>query len=135
MPDQPEALHARIKELAAHVAALSADSRTVKSLSVMLGWENVPPQDMLEAEIRAMKARIKDQAAQLTALTEENKLLRQDNVLNILLDGLHDSGQRETAQTVRLHQLVELVTRFRHWDMLDATADGPFWKAEIKPWR
>lgn len=32
--------------------------RTVESLSAMLGWVNVPPQHMLEGEIRALKARV-----------------------------------------------------------------------------
>lgn len=36
---------------------MSAEARAVRSIAAMLGWENVPPQDVLEAEIRALKAR------------------------------------------------------------------------------
>jgi hypothetical protein len=43
--------------LAHQVGVLSSDERTVKSIATMLGWENVPPQHVLEAEIRALKAR------------------------------------------------------------------------------
>lgn len=28
-------------------------------------------------------------------------------------------------------EMLDLITRFRHWDMLDGTADGPYWKSEI----
>jgi hypothetical protein len=48
--------------LAAEVAALRQQltevERTIKSIAAMLGWENVPPRDSLEANIRAIKARV-----------------------------------------------------------------------------
>jgi hypothetical protein len=37
--------------------AESESERTVRSLATMLGWVNVPPRHILEAEIRALKAR------------------------------------------------------------------------------
>lgn len=35
----------------------SEAERALRSIATMLGWENVPPQQVLEAEIRALKAR------------------------------------------------------------------------------
>jgi hypothetical protein len=37
---------------------MSAEARAVRSIAAMLGWENVPPQDVLEDDIRALKARV-----------------------------------------------------------------------------
>lgn len=46
------------EEVEAKTSILGAQAiRTVESLSAMLGWMNVPPQHVLEAEIRALKAR------------------------------------------------------------------------------
>lgn len=45
------------EQLQEAMAARDAAERTVKSIATMLGWMNVPPQDVLEAEIRALKAR------------------------------------------------------------------------------
>jgi hypothetical protein len=43
--------------------AKTAAERTLKSIATMLGWENVPPQHVLEAEIAALKARAKGDVA------------------------------------------------------------------------
>jgi hypothetical protein len=39
-------------------AKLAESERTVKSLAVMLGWENVPPRETLERSVSALKARL-----------------------------------------------------------------------------
>lgn len=50
-------LHSRVTGLLDTTEAQEDPERTLKSLAVMLGWENVPPRHILEAEIRALKAR------------------------------------------------------------------------------
>ncbi len=46
------------EEIARLDTELEKQTRIVKSVAVMLGWENVPPQATLERDISAMKARI-----------------------------------------------------------------------------
>lgn len=52
---------------------LSEDARTVKSIATMLGWMNVPPRHVLEADIRGLKHR----AASVSAVPEtpDNKAM------------------------------------------------------------
>lgn len=44
-----------LKEL---VFRVQASNRILKSIATMLGWVNVPPQHIIEAEIAALKARV-----------------------------------------------------------------------------
>lgn len=41
----------------------------------------------------------------------------------------------QTVEIMRLYrdkaELLALLKRLRGWDMLDATADGPYWKMEL----
>lgn len=50
-------LLSELSQVRADLAEARKDSRTVQSLAAMLGWVNVPPQHIFEAEIRALKAR------------------------------------------------------------------------------
>lgn len=56
--------------------------RTLKSLATMLGWVNVPPQHIFEAEIRALKARVADLSLRVERaeqeLAEERRVSRED---------------------------------------------------------
>lgn len=47
----------------------SEAERTVASIAAMLGWMNVPPRDVLERDIAALKARVKDEP--LTRLVDQ----------------------------------------------------------------
>jgi hypothetical protein len=52
-------LRVRLEELRRYRQQPSAEAaRTLASITAMLGWMNVPPRHIFEAEIRAMKARI-----------------------------------------------------------------------------
>lgn len=69
-----------ITALQDRLTALTQERDTLQrekaSLATMLGWANVPPQDTVEAEIRAMKARIASLKAERDTLVAENQALK-----------------------------------------------------------
>jgi hypothetical protein len=72
----------------------SEDTKTVKSLSVMLGWSNVPPREVLERDIRALKARaeestglqkkLKEAQSRYVAVIGNGVALRNDEIEAVL---------------------------------------------------
>jgi hypothetical protein len=79
----------------------SAGARTVRSIATMLGWENVPPQDVLEDEIRALKARV--QEAQPSPAPPDPIAAAVDAHLDPLKDELIAMGHRLAKDVVCEH--------------------------------
>lgn len=50
---------------------------TIASVSVMLGWLNVPPRDTIEAHLRALRACVEGTEAQLASARAEAERLRE----------------------------------------------------------
>lgn len=86
----------------------------------------------------------REAAAELRRLYEENQRLRGivPEVLERLNDELcdenamlhqrhHDDNVEYTRVLAQRDQLLALLGNIRGWDILDATADGMYWKREI----
>lgn len=95
----------RAVDAAAHLHA----ERTVRSMSAMLGWMNVPPRETLEADIRALKARaqgleVAASGSQPTGAEQLDALLnaKDDRQIKILPDGsIRDLAPLPDAATPR----------------------------------
>ncbi len=65
------------EEIARLDAEIEKQSRIVKSVAAMLGWENVPPQETLERDLSAMKARMALSEGEIGKLREWRSSERQ----------------------------------------------------------
>lgn len=66
-------------------------ARTVRSIAAMLGWMNVPPLRVLEADIRALKARAEGPTrTDAPVIAPSERIAKMENTLRLFAPGSHD---------------------------------------------
>jgi hypothetical protein len=94
-------------DIAAALRRIGELDATVKSIAVMLGWENVPPRESLEANLRANRLRLEQAEAQLAEAQQE--LAQMADFAQKRSDAAADERQKREQAEARLARVVEKV--------------------------
>lgn len=82
-------------EARAQLAALQSERKTIESLACMLGWGNVPPREVLERSVNALRSRAERAEAAVVA-----QRLRADKAERLLVEVETEADPAGTQRTV-----------------------------------
>lgn len=94
-------------------AELEESRKTIKSLAVMLGWANVPPREVLERTLGAMKFRLRTLEAECLHLQEEGVTWVDDKAAGIKGVRIQTSSQGEIFSGGNLPKALEELAELR----------------------